>query len=465
KDGYKKELAVSAETLTIALKQTADGKIPTKIRFGAAAYIHYQDNWSSSGEKVCKVPIPEITQPFQTDTYANPSIEVRLSDDTTAAFKADGMSETDITTGIIEVAGTHKEDLYDSGSITINKKYKAGYNNVYNLAGTNVGSIVAKVIPNYYFAGWTITSGNISDVINASARNYRNRQLSFNGGAYLKGDVVVYAHYKPIELDEGSRDKYTYLQDSSGETYTPKRQGPAIKGNFVDATGNGAFDKISGTYDKGNDVVIPGGSNFYTGTTAAGVKYASAQKPYDSNDRTAPYEYIVCVYQYGDTGNLNNGLLGYIRVTFAIDPIAINNADILKYYADGAGIDDWVYSPGIPSRPYTGTAYQPIPKYVKIKADTKEGGQVGINYAEYKLEYGKDYSVAGYSNNVNVGKATLNIKGDVSSTSWANVKTQYRLTLCLYRLMGYKLINPWRRKSNKYTDYLILAKNNVLNRC
>ena len=405
-NGVKKNVGASAEQLTIALKETSDGRVPTKIRFGAAAYIKYQDYWASSGEKTIKVPIPDITQAFKTDTYANPSIEVRLSEDSRNSFVEDDIDVEALSTSLVEVTGTYKNEWYDNGKITLGKKYTAGYSNDYTFGGTSVGSIMATVIPNYYFAGWTFV--NNGGAISGGTRNYRNRDITLKGGAFLKGDVVLYANYKRIELADGSSTVYTYQQEEVvGGEYISVPQGPEIKGNFVDATGTSpnAFATIAGTYYNGT--INPGGDDYYSGITRGGDTYKGETAPCDAGEG---YEYIVCVYQQGDTGNVRNGLLGYRRETFRIDPVSLANKDLVKYYSDGSGIDDWVFSENIPSRPYTGSAYQPAPQYVKIKANIDVYGDIGVITKEYRLEYGKDFVVAGYVNNVTVGKANLSIK-------------------------------------------------------
>ncbi|MBO5775895.1 MAG: hypothetical protein J6R35_00820, partial [Clostridia bacterium] len=258
------------------------------------------------------------------------------------------------------------------------------------------------VIPNYYFAGWTFVDNGGS--ISGATRNYRNREIALKGGAFLKGEVILYANYKRIELTTDSAEVYTYLQEEG--TYAGVRQGPEIKGNFVDLTpANGSFDCLAGIYQNGT--LTPKGKDFYTGTTRSGASYKSEFAPYDAGDG---YEYIVCVYQKNDTGNVSNGLLGYIRKVFRINPVSIANKDLARYYPDSSGNTDWAYSTGLPSRPYTGSAYQPVPEYVKLRANVNLFGDIGITSKEYRLEYGKDYVVASYNNNVTVGKAVLSIK-------------------------------------------------------
>ena len=276
---------------------------------------------------------------------------------------------------------------------------ESGYSNRQTDLTTPLTSVFARANPGWYFTGWEITGGEIySDVafINHSPQktkqNKVNPQLTLKTGAYLEpdsggGTITATANFAPIPMLD-TRTSFTYRQNAD---FSSMEQGPEID---IPALEDAGFTFTTGRYVSHTDIKPSSDKGYYM-NTATGKK--STTKP---TEASLSYTYTILIYR--STVTKQDLYVGYYYAPFTIS--RLNLSDDKVYMSDNVSAT----STGLKqSFTYSSLAIEPTPKNLYVVAGEYK----------YKLELEKDYSLTGYSGNVN---ATTSAQMTVSSISTGN---------------------------------------------
>lgn len=276
---------------------------------------------------------------------------------------------------------------------------ESGYSSQQTDLTTPLTSVFARANPGWYFTGWEITGGEIySDVafINHSPQktkqNKVNPQLTLKTGAYLEpdsggGTITATANFAPIPMLD-TRTSFTYRQNAD---FSSMEQGPEID---IPALEDAGFTFTTGRYVSHTDIKPSSDKGYYM-NTATGKK--STTKP---TEASLSYTYTILIYR--STVTKQDLYVGYYYAPFTIS--RLNLSDDKVYMSDNVSAT----STGLKqSFTYSSLAIEPTPKNLYVVAGEYK----------YKLKFEKDYSLTGYSGNVN---ATTSAEMTVSSISTGN---------------------------------------------
>lgn len=370
----------------------------TKIRFGVYGYI------DKAKEKGWQFDTPTIV-------FKKPSI---TKFDLSSCYGSGNLPKIRFEYGGVATAGgTIKAEAETSfgGNFVPGTTYSANYSSAVTYdGGVTLGNVTVTTNNGYYFAGWGMSGGTISNIA-----NYTLKTLSFSAGAYLKlndyanGTIVLTAYFYKISVSDGggtaSGDRYLfdYLQrlDGNGnlaiDEATGKasgvQQGPSATAPTVCMAYNGSGTKYtfySGTYSSsGNNTYDFGGDAYYKGTTTSGAAYSANAKP----GNAGTYGYFVGVFVSGDSNTQN--CLGFYYKGFDIRSVNISSAPVEASSVSG---ERFVYS---------GSAIVPDLTYIDLD----------ISGRPYRIHIGDAYGkfkVTGTNNNI---YATANMAGTKASIS------------------------------------------------
>ncbi len=352
-----------------------------KIRFG----LYYNMNkteraWWYVSDAECFAPPPTISTNFTTDSYKNAKL----------SFSVNGAGGH-IYPAVANTFGkSSTDDNLDTWSATDGKTYtKVSFDSANLYGGVDIGNVIAKPDPGYYFSGWKIVSGGLS-----SSHDKRSTTLNIIDGAYLKGntETKITAYFRKLDIVDVDRE-WIYLQllksdgtlelDTNGNP-TLVRQGPSVVVPSANSdTGTSASFVLTGGVYSDTGSTFSSSHGMYQ-SADGGKTYKDNLKPYNAGQ----YRLIVGVFVSG-TETSTSKVLGYYITTFEIKAVNVtNNPDNNHTVTTSADIE---------KRAYSGTAYTPVPTYVDIV----------VNGRPYRMLNSTDYTINAYANNVNVTRDPL----------------------------------------------------------
>lgn len=394
--------STGSKDLTLSLKGDE-----TKIRLGYFIYLKVNarnvDDWRADDEIDVTVPSPTMTLNSIEYTPGNMQIQVDTYDSTGNSFSTKG--------GTVNWGG--RADSV-SGISEINKEsFEVAYGDNYDLK--------AVPEPGYYFAGWTITGGNLSK----GQDSYNYNLLRIPSGAYITPQTaVVTAYFRPIYGGDGRTPLGTppsldevlemnYLQNASGVSV---EQGPTYTTPSYDAvTGGqqeGLFEVIGGTRgtnpkDRYVNSELKKEVYYDVGVDVDGALYQSMNRPVNQGS----YIMVVRVIVAGQTGN-DDAVLGYYYQRFAINSVDVS---------------DFTSETRLPEHTFNNQYQYPIPESIWISKEDENG-----ELLRYKLTKDTDYKVetiqhvegatSGYSNNIYASE-----NGNVMLAPFKNFKGNIRV--------------------------------------
>ena len=282
---------------------------------------------------------------------------------------------------------------------------ESGYSSKQTDLTTPLTSVFARANPGWYFTGWEITGGEIySDVafINHSPQktkqNKVNPQLTLKTGAYLEpdsggGTITATANFAPIPMLD-TRTSFTYRQNAD---FSSMEQGPEID---IPALEDAGFTFTTGRYVSHTDIKPSSDKGYYM-NTATGKK--STTKP---TEASLSYTYTILIYRSSVT--TQDLYVGYYYVPFTISKFDLSGDTVYmsdNVSATGTGLTQ--------SFTYSSLAIEPSPKNLYVVAGEYK----------YKLELEKDYSLTGYSGNVNVTTSAQMTVSSISTGNYVGSKT------------------------------------------
>ena len=355
-----------------------------KVRFGIYGYV----NKSDSGSQTVVFSLPKVTEFSITSIYGSgnlPQIKFAYGGVGTAGGKING---------------------YNANTV-----YKANYSSDATYSGgTTLSDVSVDVNFGYFFGGWAMSGGNITNV-----DYYVSKSIKLSSGAYLCPEeesyggsnvIVLTAYFYKIDIsytgtknDEGH---YTYMQQVENGSLkldeeglpSPVAQGPVLPTieETCPAYGNKdtAFVMYSGTYSTSGSSYTKNGTDYYYGSRDSGHAYSSINMPGDAGT----YTFFFGVFLSGAANNSEN-CLGYYYETFTIDDIIFSSGTTVT----GSSIDGAEFI-------YTGSEIKPLLDYVdftvggrpyRIHKNDKYGG-----FSNVKIVFGEDniYSGNTYNNNI-----------------------------------------------------------------
>ena len=293
--------------------------------------------------------------------------------------------------------------------------YSANYSSAVTYdGGVTLGNVTVTTNNGYYFAGWGMSGGTISNIA-----NYTQKTLSFSEGAYLKlddydyanGTIVLTAYFYKITVSDGggklSGDRYLfdYLQtldeygnleiDETGKA-SGVQQGPSATAPTVCmayGAENISYTFYSGTYGGSSDsnTYDYEGNAYYKGDTASGEPYSANAKP----GNAGTYSYFVGVFVSGDSNS--NNCLGFYYQGFVIRSANIS-----------ATAGATVVSSSITGETFTYSGAPIVPDLTYINLD--------INGKPYRIHKSDEYVKFKVTGNNNI-YATANMVGTQASIS------------------------------------------------
>lgn len=392
-------------TQTLSISLSGD---ETKIRFGMSWYVNHESRSSRSAS--VNIYAPTIESNLQPSSYTNGKMQINV--DTYDVNTGNSFS----TKGGTVIWGGRAASASGISEINNNAAFSVAYGTNYDLK--------AKPEPGYYFAGWRITGGSITD----SQTSYNYNYLNVSKGAYVTTTTaVVTAYFYPIELigvtdDPESPIYMNFLQDSSGNAVA---QGPSYVVPSHDAATDekDTFEIIGGEII--NNVPVDRyinsmlNTNVYYKLSVAGgdVDEGSMYRPSDAGE----YIMVARVIIKGQTSN-EQAVLGYYYQKFSIERVDLTD-------------DNYSAVSKLEAHTFNNQAYTPEPSEVWVKSTDSDGNDI-----RYKLVKDIDYTIGTYANNKYVGTGNViinatnkNFEGSVSvefninpldiSTLKATVKT------------------------------------------
>ena len=405
-----------------------------KVRFGVYGYVN-KDSGLYEGQVVV-FSLPKVKEFSITSIYGSgnlPQIQFAYGGEGAAGGTISG---------------------YDA-----NKTYKANYSSEATYTGgTNLNDVSVTVKDGYFFGGWGMSGGNISNVT-----NYMSKKIELSSGAYLNQSsyggsnvIVLTAYFYKINITysgtPGSDGNYTYLQQLSGNSLlldsnglpSPVAQGPGAEAisQKCQAYGNvgTSFVMYSGTYSAARSSYVKNGSDYYYGAKASGHSYKSISMPGDAGT----YTFFFGVFLSG-SGESSENCLGYYYETFTIDYVMLSTGTVT-----GSSIDGKEFI-------YTGSAITPSLDYVDFSVS---GRPYRIHTDD--IYGGFDNANNSYNNNVYTFNNTRNLSRITIEASSGNFSGTQVVTFTISQLsVGNTTIDPTlsaeiaERYKTVYTGYTL----------
>ncbi len=309
--------------------------------------------------------------------------------------------------------------------IGVNTTYKANYSTATSYSGTiNLSNVSVTVKDGYFFGGWAMSGGNISNIT-----NYLSKTLDLSSGAYLNQSsyggsnvIVLTAYFYKIDISyTGTKNEnghYTYMQQvengslvlDSGGIPSAFAQGPVLPTISVtcEAYGNvgTSFVMYSGTYSTSGSSYTKNGTNYYYGSRDSGHAYSSINMPGDAGT----YTFFFGVFLSG-SGESSENCLGYYYETFTIDKVMLSTGTVTGSSIDGA---EFIY---------TGSAITPSLDYLDFT----------LNGRLYRIHKNDIYGGFDNANNLyNNNVYTINKTGSSSGVTIAASSGNFSGTQMVY---------------------------------
>ena len=371
-----------------------------KVRFGVYGYINKTD----SGSQTVVFSLPKVTGFSITSIYGSgnlPQIKFAYGGEGTAGGKIIG---------------------YDA-----NKTYKANYSSAATYTGgTTLSNVSVTVKDGYFFGGWAMSGGNITNVT-----NYVWKSINLSSGAYLCPEeasyggsnvIVLTAYFYKINISytgtKNADGHYTYMQQvengslvlDSGGLPSALAQGPMRPTISVTCPAYGnegtAFVMYSGTYSTSGSSYTKNGTDYYYGDRDSGHAYSSINMPGDAGT----YTFFFGIFISGAANNSEN-CLGYYYETFTIDEVMLSTGTVTGSSIDGA---EFIY---------TGNAITPSLDYLDFT----------LNGRPYRIHKNDIYGGFDNANNIyNNNVYTINKTGSSSGVTIAASSGNFSGTQMVY---------------------------------
>ena len=438
KSGTNTDGTTKAENLTISFSRST---AIDKIRIGVYGYIHC-DSSSGVNKPTANFNLPEVTKFEISSCYASGNLpQIQF------AYGGEGAAGGTIS------------------GYNVNQPYKANYSTAATYSGgTNLNNVSVTVKDGYFFGGWGMSGGNISNVT-----NYMSKTIELSSGAYLNQSsyggsnvIVLTAYFYKINITysgtPGSDGNYTYLQQLSGNSLlldsnglpSPVAQGPGAEAisQKCQAYGNvgTSFVMYSGTYSVTGNSYVKNGSDYYYGTKDSGHSYKSISMPGDAGT----YTFFFGIFLSG-AGNSSSNCLGYYYETFTVSPVVLSTGTVT-----GSSIDGKTFT-------YTGNAITPALDYVDFSVS-------GRPYRIHKDDTygGFDNANNSYNNNVYSYNNTRNLSRITIQASSGNFSGTQVVSFSISQLsVGDTTIDPTlsaeiaERYKTVYTGYTLRLRHHA----
>ncbi len=391
KSGTNTDGTTKAENLTISFSRST---AIDKIRIGVYGYIRGDRHGAGILTPTANFNLPEVTKFEINSCYADgnyPQIKF--------AYGGEGSAGGTIT------------------GHAVNTNLKANYSTATSYSGTtNLQSVTATVKDGYFFGGWGMSGGTISNVT-----NYMSKTINLSSGAYLNQSaygesnvIVLTAYFYKIDNvsyagTTGTDGNYTYLQQTNGSSLSldsdglpsPVAQGPTATSIQQTCQAYGkqgtSFVMYSGTYSvTGNR--YENKNDYYYGNRNSGHDYLSNAAPGDAGT----YTFFFGIFLSGMSIN-NENCLGFYYETFTISPVILSTGTVT-----GSSISGETFT-------YTGNAITPSLEYV----DFTVGGRPYRIHTD-DVYGGFDNADNIYNNNVYTFNNTKNPSGITISAASGN---------------------------------------------
>lgn len=413
KSGTNTDGTTKAENLTISFSRST---AIDKIRIGVYGYIHC-DSHSFANKPTANFNLPEVTKFEVKSCYAGGNLpQIRF------AYGGEGSAGGTIS------------------GYNVNQTYKANYSTAATYSGgTNLNDVSVTVKDGYFFGGWGMSGGNISNVT-----NYMSKTINLSSGAYLNQSsyggsnvIVLTAYFYKINISysgtTGTDGNYTYLQQLNGNSLlldsnglpSPVAQGPGAQAisQKCQAYGNvgTSFVMYSGTYSVTGNSYVKNGSDYYYGERVSGHSYKSISMPGDAGT----YTFFFGVFLSGASNSQEN-CLGYYNETFTISSVILSTGTVT-----GSSIDGETFT-------YTGNAITPALEYVDFSVS---GRPYRIHTDD--IYGGFDNANNSYNNNVYTFNNTRNLSRITIQASSGNFSGTQVVTFTISQLsVGDTTIDP-----------------------
>ena len=417
KSGTDTDGTTIAEDLTISFSRSTT---IDKIRIGVYGYIHC-DSSSGVNKPTANFNRPEVTKFEVKSCYAGGNLpQIRF------AYGGKGAAGGTIS------------------GYNVNRTYNANYSTDATYSGgTNLNDVSVTVKDGYFFGGWGMSGGTISNVT-----NYMSKTINLSSGAYLNQSsygesnvIVLTAYFYKIDNvsyagTTGTDGNYTYLQQLNGNSLlldsnglpSPVAQGPMATSIQQTCQAYGkqetSFVMYSGTYNGPNSATgnrYENKTDYYYGDRKSGDDYLSNVAPGDAGT----YTFFFGIFLSGMSIN-NENCLGFYYETFTISPVDMSTGTVT-----GSSISGETFT-------YTGEAITPSLEYV----DFTVGGR------PYRIHTDDDYggfdnANNSYNNNVYTFNNTRKQSGITIKASSGNFESTQIVNFTIEQLsVKYTTIDP-----------------------
>ena len=428
-----------------------------KIRLGVYCYIHGDSNG------IWNIPTANFNRPEVTSFVVN------------SCYNSAKYPQIRFAYGGAGTAGG-KIKGYNANTV-----YKANYSSDATYSGgTTLSDVSVDVNFGYFFGGWAMSGGNITNV-----DYYVSKSIKLSSGAYLcpeeasyGGDnvIVLTAYFYKIDISytgtKNDNGYYTYMQQVENGSLkldeeglpSPVAQGPVLPKikETCPAYGNEdtAFVMYSGTYSTSGSSYTKNGTDYYYGDRASGHAYSSINMPGDAGT----YTFFFGVFLSGSANNSEN-CLGYYYETFTIDDIIFSSgttsSDTPVTTVTGSSIDGAKFI-------YTGSEIKPLLDYVDFTVGGRpyriHKNDIYGGFSNVAIDFGNDNVYPGntYNNNIYTEAKTGSSSSVTITALSGNFSGTLRVTFTILPLsVGDTTIDPdlsaeiAERYKTVYTGYTL----------